>query len=336
MGQTKRDGAQAPTACWVASLLVLAAAAQAAAEQPALELVQTIPLKGAAGRLDHLALDAKQSRLFVANLSNNSLDVVGLKAGKLLKQVSGQKKIQGVAYAPDLDRIFVGNGGDGVCNAFDGRTYERLHSLALPAANNVRYDPRTRQVYVGHAEKSLTAFDARTFRVRATIKLPGPPKAFQLDPTRPRLFVNTTPPHQVVVIDTDKNEVVARHPLPASNFALALDPAGRRAFVGCREAPRIVVLSADTGKELASVEVPRDIDDLFFDPKRHRLYATCGEGFLVVVREKRGGGYEVADKVPTAKGARTSLFDPGSGRLYVAMPGQAGERPQVRVYQAKP
>jgi hypothetical protein len=33
-----------------------------------------------------LAIDRVHGRLFVANLSNNSLDVVGLKAGKLLKQ----------------------------------------------------------------------------------------------------------------------------------------------------------------------------------------------------------------------------------------------------------
>src|SRR5439155_818926 len=47
---------------------------------PALELVQTVPLKGKAGRLDHMALDSKGARLFVANLSNDSFDVVDLNA----------------------------------------------------------------------------------------------------------------------------------------------------------------------------------------------------------------------------------------------------------------
>jgi DNA-binding beta-propeller fold protein YncE len=317
--------------------VLLGAAGSEAGGPAALELVQTIALGGPAGRLDHMALDARHARLFVANLGNNSLDVVDLKAGKLLKRVPDQQKIQGIAYAPDLDRIFVGNGGDGVCNALDGRSYQLLHTLKLPGANNVRYDQRTGQVYVGHAEKSLTAFDARTFAVRATIKLPAPPKAFQLDPTRPRLHVNTTPPSQVVEIDTGKNEVVARHPLTASNFALALDPAGRRVFVGCREKPRIVVLDAGTGKEVAGVEVPRDIDDLFFDAKRKRLYATCGEGFVVVVRDQGGDRYKVTDKIATVKLARTSLFDPERGRLYVGMPGRdGGEGPHIRVYQAKP
>jgi hypothetical protein len=35
---------------------------------------------------------------------------VDLKAGKLIKQIPDQKKIQGIAYAPDLDRIYVETG----------------------------------------------------------------------------------------------------------------------------------------------------------------------------------------------------------------------------------
>src|SRR5689334_2585537 len=99
--------------------LVLFAASPAGADEPeTLKLEKTIPLEGVAGRYDHVALDAKGDRLFVANLSNNSLDVIDLKAGKLVKQVPNQKKAQGVAYAADLDRVFLGNGEDGECRAF--------------------------------------------------------------------------------------------------------------------------------------------------------------------------------------------------------------------------
>src|SRR5262245_55410367 len=100
-------------------LLTLGVGPAPAGEPATLKLVQTIPLKGTPGRLDHLAIDRKHARLFVANLSNNSLDIVDLKAGKLIKQVPDQQKIQGIAYAPDLDRIYVGNGIGGECNVFD-------------------------------------------------------------------------------------------------------------------------------------------------------------------------------------------------------------------------
>src|SRR5262245_27165161 len=99
-------------------LAALAGPAVAAADSERLELVRTVQLEGAEGRIDHMAIDAKGRRLFVANLSNNSLDVIDLMAGKPVKQISDQKKIQGVAYAPGLDRIFVGNGVDGECRVF--------------------------------------------------------------------------------------------------------------------------------------------------------------------------------------------------------------------------
>src|SRR4051794_10976679 len=110
------------------ALLALATSAPTcvlfAADPPPLERVQTIALKGPVGGLDHLAVDAKRGRLFVANTVNNSLDVVDLKAGKLLEQIPGQGRIRGIAYSPEVDRVFVGNGTGGVCNTFEGDGYK--------------------------------------------------------------------------------------------------------------------------------------------------------------------------------------------------------------------
>ena len=311
--------------------------AAAAAER--LELVQTIRLEGAPGGMDHMALDAKGQRLFVANLSNNSLDVVDLKAGKLIKQVPDQKKIQGVAYAPALDRIFVGSGEDGVCNAFDGKTHELLHCLKMPDADNVRFDPGSGLVYVGHAEHALTAFDAKTYEVKATMKLPSQPEAFQLDPARKRLYVDTVHPSAVAVIDLERHEVVAKYvpALAESNYPMALDRDKQRIYIGCRKPPMVIGLDAKTGEELWGCEIPADIDDLFFDAKRKRLYASCGDGFLAILEDKGEGRFTPVEKLPTAKLARTCFFDPDSSRLYLGVPRDANrEKPEIRVYQARP
>jgi DNA-binding beta-propeller fold protein YncE len=325
---------------WLASVItaLVFAGRAASAEPTTLELMQTIPLQGGAGRYDHLAVDGRGGRLFIANLSNNTFDVVDLKAGKLIKQIPDQRKIQGIAYVSDLDRIFVGNGADGVCNVFDGRDYRLLHTIKLPDADNVRYDSRTRQVYVIHAEKALTAIDPKTFAVRATIKLPGAPEGFQIDPTRPRLYINTLRPARVSVIDTEKNQLVGTYSLTlaSANYPLTLDPTGRRVFVGCRQPPMVVALNADTGKEVTSFAIPGDTDDIFFDAQRNRLYAICGEGFVAVALRKSAGRFGVVEKIATIGLARTGLFDPESGRLYVVLPRQSESvGPSLRVYQAK-
>src|SRR5205085_7943300 len=136
--------------------LFIAAPAPAADAPSALELVQTIVLKGKVGKLDHLAMDRKRDRLFLANTVNGTLDVVDLKAGKLLRQVPGQTGVQGVAYAADLDRVFVGLGSGGLCNVFDGADYRPLKTIKFADdADNVRYDPAGQQAFVAHAEKAL-------------------------------------------------------------------------------------------------------------------------------------------------------------------------------------
>ena len=66
-------------------LAPLAALTVKAADSTTMELMQTIPLKGKPGKLDHLTVDNKGERLLLANKVNNTLDIIDLKAGKLLK-----------------------------------------------------------------------------------------------------------------------------------------------------------------------------------------------------------------------------------------------------------
>ncbi len=319
-------------------LLTVGGETAATAEPATLELLQTIPLKGASGRLDHMAIDSKHGQLFVANLSNNSLDIVELKAGKLIKQIPDQKKVQGIAYAADLDRIYVGNGTGGECNVFDGKDYTLLKSIKLPGADNVRYLARRRLVYVGHAEKALSVIDVQTFEVKAEIKLPGRPEGFQLETKRPRLYMNTVDPTRLVVVDTDKNEVLQDNPLTLADraYPMAVDEANHRLFLGCRNKPSVVVVDSETGKEVVSVAIPEDIDDLFYDAKNKRLYASCGAGALAVIQQRDADHYETLETIPTVKLARTCFFDPAGERLYLIVPRQEREEgPTIHVYQPR-
>jgi len=315
-----------------------AATGAATAGEPALKLVQTIELQGKNGKLDHLVVDSRGQRLFLANKVNNTLDIVDLKAGKLLKQVTGQSGVQGIAYAADLDRLYVALGTGGFCNIFDGRDYKLLKTVKFADdADNVRYNPRTSSVYVAHAENALGVIDAKTFEVKADIKLPGPAEGFQLETGRPRLYLNLPSTGELAVIDTDKNEISKRYPVKAAGgqHPVALDEANRRLFIGCRTKPMVVVMDSETGKEVATVAIPADNDDVYFDAKRKRIYASCGEGSIAVIRQIDADRYELQEKVAAVKDARTCFFDPDTSRLYLAVPRQPGKKgPEIRVYEA--
>jgi hypothetical protein len=319
----------------VAAALIIGPTAVAEDQQP-LERIVTIPLKGVPGTLDHMSADFEHSRLFIANESNNTLDIVDVKENKLVTQIPGQEKIHGVAYARDLDRIFVGTEG-GVCNAFSGRDYALVGSVPVPDADSVRYDPRTHRVYVA-SEKSLAVVDANSVKLLSTVKLPAPPHGFQVAKNRPRVYVNTGVPCEVSVADSEKYEVISRYALGEHKGIgpLTLDEPNRRILVGLRRQPRLAVLDLDSGREVASLPIPEGSDDMALDAETKRIYISCSSGYVAVIRQVDADHYESVANVPTAKGAKTSIYDRSSKRLYVVVP-QGGDQkvPEVWVYQTR-
>src|ERR1700731_2226769 len=137
----------------VTALLFLSALISRATPQgkETLRLVQTIPMPNVKGRIDHMDVDVKGKRLFVAGLENGSLEVLDLAAGKWSKSLPGFKKTQGVAYIPSLNKVFVASGDDGMLRVFRGDTLELLDSIKLDVGpNRVTYDPHTSILYVGY------------------------------------------------------------------------------------------------------------------------------------------------------------------------------------------
>src|SRR6266853_2355567 len=106
-----------------------------------LTLAKTIPLEKVEGRIDHMATDIAGQRLFVAALGNNTVEILDLKAGKTLQSLPGFAEPQGIAYVPELDRVFVANGQDGTCRILDGHSFKTISSVQCGEdADNVRYD----------------------------------------------------------------------------------------------------------------------------------------------------------------------------------------------------
>lgn len=91
-----------------------------------LHLVGSVPMPNVEGRIDHMSIDVKQQRLFVAALGNNTLEVIDVKNEKRIHTITGLHEPQGVAYTPDANPIYVANGSDGSLRIFDGSSFQLL------------------------------------------------------------------------------------------------------------------------------------------------------------------------------------------------------------------
>ncbi|MGZ6006940.1 MAG: hypothetical protein ACXWKS_05730 [Rhizomicrobium sp.] len=308
----------APALCAALALACNPALAQA----PLLQLETKIPLGNVSGRIDHLAVDLKRRRLFVAELGNNTLGVVDLAAARLLRRLTGLSAPQGVGYDAAADIVYVANAGNGSVHVFQGEDYAPLEKIQLGEdADNVRIDAEGRRVIIGYGKGGLAIIDSATHRRNANIPLKGHPEGFQLDPVSGRVFVNLPDVQAIAVVDMAARAQVASWQQVArnGNFPMALDLSRRQVLAVFRNPTLVMTFSMTDGAPIAKIETCADSDDVFVDAKRHRAYVTCGEGFVDVIDMSASPPKRVG-RVATASGARTSLFVPDLDRLIVAVP----------------
>jgi YVTN family beta-propeller protein len=302
----------------------------------ALKPTVTIPLEGVRGRIDHMAVDGKNQRLYVAALGNDTVEVIDLKAGKRIGQITGLKKPQGVAVTGS-GRLVVASGEDGKCRVYDES--QKLLGMVdgLDDADNVRYNAEAKLIYVGYGDGALAVIDPEKIEKVADIKLDGHPESFQLETKGRRIFVNVPTARQVVVIDRDKRAVVAKWDVKdaEANFPMALDEANHRLFVGCRKPAKVLIVDAQMGQAVGAVACCGDTDDVFYDAANRRLYVSGGEGCVSVIEQADPNRYKNVGKVMTAAGARTSFFDAGGRVLYVAVPLRGSQMCEVRGFAAQ-
>src|SRR5216117_265250 len=308
------------------------------AQEKTLKLKQTIPLPGVEGRIDHFALDVAGERLFVCALGNNTVEVLDLRRGERIHSITGLGAPQGIAYIPELNRLFVANDKGGIFKIYDAKSFQTVGELNFKDdADNVRYDDATKKIYVGFGSGGVGIVNAVDGRQVGSIKLSAHPEAFELEKNGKRIFVNVPNARQVAVIDRDKGEIVAtwKTDLAFGNFPMALDETNHRLFVGCRLPAKLVVLNTESGDVVTKTDISGDPDDVFYDNKRHRIYAICGAGKIDVIEQTDPNTYKASGKIDTAKGARTGLFVPEQDVLFVGVPHNGAQQAEIRAYQVE-
>ncbi|UPK40207.1 hypothetical protein IVB18_07510 [Bradyrhizobium sp. 186] len=307
------------------------------ADASPLQLETKLPLGDVHGRIDHMAIDLKRKRLFIAELGNDSVAIVDLASRNVISRISGLKEPQGVGYEPSSDTLYVANAGDGSVRLFDGNSYKPIGQIELgDDADNIRIDAATNRVFIGYGSGALAEIDPATRSKIGDVPLKAHPESFQIDPDTGHIFVNVPDAHGIAVVDRVSHKQIGEWSIRnrGANFPMALDRARHSVLVIFRAPAELGVFSAADGKLTSSMETCGDADDVFVDAKRDRVYISCGAGFLDVL-EPDGTGYRRIARMPTISGARTSLFVPELDRLLVAA--RAGpEAPAVWVFRPVP
>ena len=349
-------------------LLGFVAGAQGQASAP-LKLIQTIPLPGVAGALDHMAIDVQRQRLFVPAETHATVEVVDLGAGKRIHTISFSDLSwpSTVAYRPQSDEIFVTDREDGSIRVLSGQTYELVKTIKLiKGPDNATYDPATQYFYsvsggrqLGVPYTLIAIIDTATKEHLGDIRVESSNiQAMAIEPgTGPKkMYADMADKDQIAVIDLQKHTVITTWPTTPecqAPVAAAVDSTHHRLFVGCRmfraepQLPgRMIVMNTDTGKMIAQFPAGGGADEMFFDPVSQRIYLQGYEGIADVWKEVDPDHYESIGRIPGGVNGKTSLLVPELKRYYVAVsqhrdviegvPTAKVEQAYIEVYEVQP
>src|SRR6202043_1027586 len=196
-------------------LLASATAFAQSGDKSPLKLEAKIPLGNVSGRIDHMAVDLKRQRLFVAELGNDTVGVVDLANHSVIRTIPGLSEPQGVGYEPSTDMLFVANARDGSVNLLEGPEYKTTGRIELGSdADNIRIDAAAKRVVVGFGDGGLAMLDPSTRSKVQSVPLKAHPESLQI--VQDRIFVNLPDAHSIVVADRTSGKQLATWPMVKS------------------------------------------------------------------------------------------------------------------------
>jgi DNA-binding beta-propeller fold protein YncE len=199
--------------------------------------------------------------------------------------------VDGLAYDPVTERVYVSDEGGGKDTVIDARTNTRVGAIELGGeAGNTVYDPVSHHMFVGVQSRNALA---------------------EIDPAA--------------------SKVVRRYPLRgcSSSHSVVIDADQRAAYVGCQHNVRVVRLDLRTRNVTESGGAGVGVDVLALDPGLHRLYVASESG-VVSVYDITGRRLHRTAQAFLHLNAHVVAVDPATHRVYFPLQ-NVGGKPVMRV-----
>jgi DNA-binding beta-propeller fold protein YncE len=224
-------------------------------------------------------------QVYISAAGAHEVAIVDDRTLKIVSRVGGIRFPDGIAYAPNADKVFVSDEAGGVDMVIDAKTGTKRSMIELGGeAGNTHYDS------VSHC--ILVAVQTR---------------------------------NQMVAIDPISERVVQRYDLPGSDHphGFTIDEPDRLAFISCEGNAALIVLDLRTMKPIQQLKVPDDPDVLAWDAPLRRLYVSAESGVLSAFWLD-GLTLKPAGEVKAAH-AHTVSVDPRTHRLYLPLENIGGK-----------
>jgi DNA-binding beta-propeller fold protein YncE len=334
---SEAESRQLCRAWWIVVLVVLLAPT---ALSQTLKKVDAFDLPGPPGkRFDYLTIDYKHGYLLSAHLGAGLLYVIDLKTSKLVKAIPDVPGIEGVEYAPDVNKVYTSNWTEnkiGVIDLDKMQVVKKLPTEAKPDGST--YAEPFHKLYVSDERgRAVAVVDVREDTIINSLHFESETGMPQYDPVARKVYVNLQDQNIFAVIDPSTDKVVARYPVGEckGNHGMALDPEHHRAFLQCEGNNMMTVFDLDAHKPIAHLPTAPGGDVVKFDPGLKRIYVACSSGAISVFQEGDADHFTKLEDFPVQRKVHSLAVDVRTHRVYAPEEQEDG-RPVSRmiVYDA--
>jgi DNA-binding beta-propeller fold protein YncE len=219
-------------------------------------------------------------RVYASVTGHHEVAVVDAASLTVLARVKGIDYPDGIAYAPDVKRLFVSDEHGKADGVIDATTNAFLRSVPLGGeAGNTVYDPTAKRILVGvHELNEVVSLDPATLAITGRYPMTGleHPHGIILDPTHHIAFVAGEENARLAVVDLGTMRVLAIYPVGQDPDVLAFDPVWGRLYVSA-ESGRVSVFSEQVSPTSVTLHHDGDLEiphahTVSVDPRTHLVY----------------------------------------------------------------
>lgn len=286
-----------------------------------LDKVADVPLPGGSTRFDYMDIDAQKGLLVLAHMNDNSVLILSLADGSVMKELPAIPTPRGVAIASDIDRIFVTSTPSQLV-VIDSSTLAEVARVTTGSSpDGTAWDPDDQVVGVSdQGDGALSLIANAGTGTRKQVPLGSETGNVVYDATRKQFWITVVtakPPNELVEVDPKTATVTTRIALPGCTGAhgLRLHPDGQSAFIACEDSDQLARVDLGGIRTLVTAATGAGPDVLGSDPGRGWLYVAAESGDVTIWDINQPGVTLVGHTHP-GSGAHTVAADAATHRVF--------------------
>ena len=214
--------------------------------------------------------------VYVSAAGSHEVAIVDDRTLKITARVGGIRFPDGIAYAADVDKVFVSDESGDADVVIDATTHSKRSTISLGGeAGNTQYDSVSHCILVAvQTRNQLVAIDPVSEKIVQRYDLPGSdhPHGFAISEPDRLAFVTSEDNAKLQTVDLRTMRVIGEHKVGDSPDVLAWDPVWRRLYVASESGVVSAFwLNGTTIEALGELRIPH-AHTVSVDPRTHRIY----------------------------------------------------------------